>query len=288
MILEFIKLMRSQIDDVTKYIFRVRGQVVEFSFISKNDGKHIIVAPSQTRCAMGCKFCQMTEIGGQVQNLTADEIVQCVSDVLFHQRRVPVKTLLVSFMGGGEPMLNGEALVGAMVELRERFGGSYNTIRFAVASLGAHSSRVAQFANLVKTNGLNCKFHLSLHSVFLTTRRELMPAACGPYQSVFLVEDYARVTGCQVELHYTPIEGYNDGAESATKLAEIATCWGWPVKLLDFKPHGGMTKSASYAEAFDRFRRLLEAEGATVETYSPPGADIGASCGQFRPEDYTL
>jgi 23S rRNA (adenine2503-C2)-methyltransferase len=285
---ELVKHVKSQTDDVTKYCFRVQGQIVEFSFINKNDGKHIVVAPSQTRCAMKCRFCQLSEFGGKVQNLTKGEIVECVVTVLDHQARTPVGALLVSFMGGGEPMLNYADVVDAMAQLQLHYRDQYSIVRFAVASLAAHRPQLTHFAWWVKQYGLDCKFHLSLHAMDIKLRRHLMPAACGPYDAIDRVRRYQETTNCKVEVHYTPIEGMNDRQSDAMFLAEAALARGWPVKLLDFKPHGGLLRSWSYDKVLERFRRWLSYAGAAVEVYSPPGADIGASCGQFLPEDYAI
>ena len=286
--IELIKTVQSQTDDVTKYVFKVDGIVVEASFIDKHDGKHIICMPSQTRCSMGCKFCQMTELGGESKGISKVDLVGLVSEIKALRPRGQwggVRTLLVSFMGGGEPMLNRWGVAAAMAALHEWQGSYYEVRRFAVASIAPSFMAVEGFANSIRHYGLNCKFHLSLHSVDERTRRSLMPATGTVPEAIRAAAAYQYITHNQVEVHYTLIEGVNDYAHDALNLAERLRGRDWTVKIIDFNPIGYL-KSESYMKSVGQFREYLHGCGITTEFYTPPGRDIGASCGQFIAEEY--
>lgn len=275
------KTVQSKIDNVTKYVFDVNGQLVEASFIDKRDGKHILCLPSQSRCAMGCKFCQMTTLGGRAKNLTSADLCQMVNASLCSREPLPDGTLLLSFMGAGEPTLNRDNVIETMRSARIRYLQRYQSVRFAFASICASPLALAMFGRDVWTNNLECKLHLSLHATNDETRKDLMPATHSVRESIAAADCYQQVANQPVEIHYTPIEGVNDSAADVTRLAEIARPRDWPIKLLDFAPAGGLEKSDQYQESYRSFGQALESLGCQVEYYLPPGRDIGASCGQF-------
>jgi adenine C2-methylase RlmN of 23S rRNA A2503 and tRNA A37 len=184
-------------------------------------------------------------------------------------------------------MLNRWEVAAAMAAIHERQGSYYEVRRFAVASIAPSVAAVEGFANSVRHFGLNCKFHLSLHSVDERTRRRLMPATRTVPEAFRAAATYQFVTHNQVEVHYTLIEGVNDFAHDAMNLAERLRGRNWTVKIIDFNPIGYL-KSEAYTKAVDRFREHLHGCGITTEFYTPPGRDIGASCGQFIAEEYKL
>ena len=80
--MDFLKKVYSNIDNTVKFIFISQGQIIELSFIDKNDGKDIICVPSQTACKLGCKFCFLSDYDLKVRNLWPMEIVSPVSYVI--------------------------------------------------------------------------------------------------------------------------------------------------------------------------------------------------------------
>jgi len=108
----------SKLDATVKYIFQADdGLVYEMSYIHKpGDYKDIICVPSQTSCAMGCKFCHVTEVANKIvyRNLYVFELLYGI-DYIYHNMELGVKhadkTLLISFMGIGEPLYNVDNVV---------------------------------------------------------------------------------------------------------------------------------------------------------------------------------
>jgi len=107
---KLLKKLSSKTDRTVKYIFLSRNQVLEVSYIDKQDGKDIICVPTQTGCNLGCEFCHLTDQNLQldVRNLETQEIAATIEYVLddLGLENKKDKTLLISFMGAGEPLLN--------------------------------------------------------------------------------------------------------------------------------------------------------------------------------------
>lgn len=286
--MKLLRKVHSRIDNTVKYVFDVHGQPVEFTYINKNDGKDIVCVPSQTSCKLGCTFCFLTAHDRPVINLTTQEMLQGVQDVLCDSGvHVENTTLLISFMGAGEPLCNREPAIDACKAIKEFYGeeDDYQSIRFAVATLMPSRGLVLGFIAEVKEYGLPVKMHLSLHSPFHEERTKMMPAAIPPEEAVELLGLYAKETGNPVEIHYTLIDGVNDTRQHADALAQLAEHVA-PVKILAFKEGvNSMQKASRNVEAF-RFR--LEMQGVQNEFYDPPGSDIGSSCGMFLIDEHPL
>lgn len=251
------------------------SEKLEFACIRKGDGKDIICVPSQSSCKMGCTFCFLTGQQKPVKNLSADEIVHGVNAVISELQLPTEATLLISFMGSGEPLLNISAVIEAAKKIQADRLEQWKTVRFALATMLPKASLLKSFAEQVKVHSLPFKVHLSLHSAFDTTRRQMMPNASPVAHSVDALVDYAYTTNNPVEIHYTLIEGQNDWIQDQIELNRLVPA-NIPIKFLAFKNKPGSNLGAS--QAVDQFRAGLVHE---TEFYDPPGSDIGASCGQF-------
>jgi len=267
-----------------KLVFLDEETVLEVTYLNKGDGKDILVVPTQSSCQLGCQFCHLTGLNVPVKNLTADAIVKMVQmsseELKLNESGNP--TLLISYMGAGEPLMN----VGEMVTSAEEIAktGTHETIRFGVATLIPGEKPFREFTRRVKESGLNFKLHWSLHSVDELERRVLMPAALGLTKSAELVAEYARETGCATEIHYTLMADVNDRPQDVAYLSELVKDKGVNIKLLRFSPRKELDVRES--ERVSIFQAMLSLEGFKSEVYSPPGRDIGSSCGQFRLDRY--
>ena len=273
---------QSKQDSTRKYIFDLRGQEVEFSYINKGDGKDIIVCPCQTSCKMGCTFCFLTGMNLPVVNLTYANIVAGVEIVIREAELPQSDTLLVSFMGSGEPLLNYKHIINACQELRfMQADGPYDYVRFAVATMIPSSPLMREFTKAAKN--LPIKLHLSLHSPFDTIRKKMMPNAVNVVPSLELLNEYSSITKNPTEIHYTLIDGFNDLEQDHKALVSLFAQTDFAVKpvikFLDFKSRPDSDIKGS--ERVLEFMANLEHDGIQTEFYMPPGPDIGSSCGQF-------
>ena len=282
-------IIKSKEDNVIKYIFLTENnQVTEFSYINKNDGKDIICVPSQTACNLKCKFCHLTGIENlKVENLHEHELYNAINYMINDLNLLDGsenKTLLISFMGAGEPLLNSENIIGFMIQTEEFYQNHYNIVRFAVASLIPNAEKMLKFTNYIKIHKINCKFHFSLHFTNSKVRELFMPASYDIRHSLVLLEHYNLHTNNQCEIHYTLIEDINDTNGDLDLLLHLVYGRGVPVKFLAYNEKEDLSCYSS--DKTDKFRNVLEDNEIETEYYIPPGRDIGSSCGMFLVELY--
>ncbi|MCL5017262.1 MAG: radical SAM protein [Patescibacteria group bacterium] len=287
-IIRLLDVIRSKIDNTIKFVFLSAGQVVEFSYINKNDGKDIICVPTQTACNMGCKFCFLSDIKIPIRNLETDEICALVDVVVSTLGLIKKEklnhVLLVSYMGCGEPLLNIDNVIEAGRRIQEYMKKDYRVVRFAVASMIPAMSLMETFIDKVKKAGLKMKFHLSLHSADHMVRKGLMPSAEPIEESVDLVEKFVNATGNSAEIHYALIKDINDRDIDAEMLAAILK--GRPVSVKFLAHNAKPSIDFEESERVEYFRAKLEEAGIKTEFYRPPGWDVGSSCGQFLMDYY--
>jgi 23S rRNA (adenine2503-C2)-methyltransferase len=277
--MKYTTVRESRLDTTKKFVFSVKNQEVEFSYIHKNDGKDIIVCPTQTSCKMGCTFCFLTGMDLPVVNLTAEDIATGVQAVVEKAGLPESPELLLSFMGAGEPLLNYKHVINGCKKVCQTAQShvGYKTLRFAIATMIPSSALMRGFTEASKL--FNFKVHLSLHSPFDDVRRKMMPQAVLVKESLELLREHKAYTGHDIEIHYTLIDGFNDRDEDLEKLLKLLDA-DTPIKFLDFKAKPGTTMRKS--SRVDEFRDALENAGIITEFYNPPGSDIGSSCGQFE------
>lgn len=286
--IECIDRIVSKTGEVHKYVFSISGQNVEFSYIDRGDGKQHVCCPSQTSCSQGCKFCFLTDYGAPVKNLSADEIVYCVRFILTRSAKLGAPTLLVSFMGSGEPLLNQIAVLTAMLAITDYYNAVpiYRTVRFAIATSVPSVAAMKSFTQKVYLGQLNVKLHWSFHIPDKDKRRMLMPGAVPSERVIPWLTNYRETTGNPVEAHYTLIDGVNDGERDIDSIVDLLKGTDIPVKFIEFNPKpSSLLRKASNGSLHAMLTELKWA-GIKCESYCPPGADISSACGQFAAEHY--
>lgn len=265
------KVVKSSNDSTIKYIFKnENGFILEYSYINKNDGKNIICVPSQTMCNMGCKFCHTSDYIGKIkaENLSGNDIFKGV-DYIYNELKLnkDSKTLLVSYMGCGEPILNIDGVIESMLLIKDNFD---NYIRFAVATSIPEFKYVDffKFVNHVEKLKIDVKLHLSLHYTMDQIRNRWMPKSMNIIESISAVDFFKKKTGNPVEIHYALLDGINDTEQDAILLTNL-------IKDKDIEP-SDKQKLKTFKRYFNKYNI----------DYIPPGLDIGASCGQFLMEEY--
>ena len=283
-----IKKVYSKVDNTVKFIFISQGQIIELSFIDKNDGKDIICVPSQTACKLGCKFCFLSDYDLKVRNLTPLEIILPISyaigDLGLLQKSNRNNVLLISMMGCGEPLLNLNNIIAMCESVVAMYKNQYKIVRFAVASLIPKIALMKKYIEMVKNSKLPVKFHLSLHSPHEAVRKTIMPSASPIHESIEQVKMFMSATGNAAEIHYALIHGLNDGDKDLKTLIKLLEGTNIPIKFLVYNEKPSVEFKASLR--VNHFRAVLENHGITTEFYVPPGRDIGSSCGQFLMDYY--
>lgn len=288
-VIKLLKIIDSRVDKTIKFVFLSAGNILEFSYINKDDGKDIICVPTQTACNMGCKFCFMSDIKKiPVRNLEFYEICGLVEAVIrilkLTEKEDRNNVLLISYMGCGEPLLNTENVIKASYAIQETMKNEYQTVRFAVASMIPRLYLMEKFIYIVRELGLKMKFHLSLHSADPMVRKSLIPSAESIEESVDQMIKFVAVTDNSAEIHYALIKDINDRDIDAEMLVALLKGRPVSVKFLAYNPKP--TLDFKESERVEYFRKKLEEAGIKTEFYRPPGWDVGSSCGQFLMDYY--
>jgi 23S rRNA (adenine2503-C2)-methyltransferase len=158
---------RSQAPDGTvKYLLRtIDGQIIEAVGIPTEKRLTVCVS-SQVGCPMACDFCA-TGKGGFTRNLARHEIVD---QVLTVQEDFGERVSNVVFMGMGEPLLNLDAVIGAVQSINQDVGIGMRSLTISTVGIPGRIRQLAQ-------HQLQLTFAVSLHASNQQLREKLIPSA---------------------------------------------------------------------------------------------------------------
>lgn len=282
--LELKNIVHSELDPTQKFLFlNDEKKALEVSYIDNGTGKDIICVPTQHGCSQGCLFCHLTDLGAsRVGDVLNTDIVEAVQKVREELGLGTERPLLISYMGAGEPLCTQvEDLYESMKELSK----IHPKIRFALSTTlpEGYEEEFIFLGKLVKEAGINLKIHLSLHFTQDIQRQKWLPKTGRIKPSLDLLEWYRDYTGNAVEIHYTLIDWINDRDQDIAELDLLLGRRSITLKLLEFNPKSGL--NAKPSGKAEKFTKALS-PNFVVEVYTPPGRDIGASCGQFDLDSY--
>lgn len=86
-------------------------------------------------------------------------------------------------------------------------------------------------------------------------------------------------TNDPVEIHYTLIKGVNDGDLELNKVCELLKKYMIPIKFIRFNPINSLERSANEEKWTSTIKKKVPT--LRIKTYSPPGREVGSSCGEF-------
>ena len=227
-------------------------------------------------------------------------LVKSVSDIRGF-RRTKKKKLLISFMGVGEPLLNLELIEKVYKSeyyIKERLG--YDDVSYALASMMPNDN-ILKLIELVNSINMPLKIHFSLHNPIDSKRKELIPNtkvsvedALGylvNYRNIIqsnkiIMNKYIKFhrTNDPVEIHYTLIDDINDSNEELNVMINLLKKYEIPIKFLKFNPTNKMQISKNEDIWLKKIKK--EIPNLRVKTYSPPGKEVGSSCGEFTKHYY--
>ncbi|HVP14625.1 MAG TPA: 23S rRNA (adenine(2503)-C(2))-methyltransferase RlmN [Terriglobales bacterium] len=260
----------------TKYVLALEdGRRVECVSMRADRGLTFCLS-SQVGCALGCPFCA-TGLMGLERNLRADEIVAQVL-IMGDDQHWENESFNLVFMGMGEPLANYGPVLEAVRIMHDELGMNVGARRITLSTSGL----VPQMERLAG-EGLALGLALSLHATTDELRdvlvpvnrrwplRELLPAA----------QAYGLRTGRRVTLEYTLIEGVNDGADDADRLAAIARDLPSKINLIPYNPVPGLPYRRPTPAAVEAFAERLYPRAPAVTVRHTQGGEIGAACGQL-------
>jgi 23S rRNA (adenine2503-C2)-methyltransferase len=252
-----------------------RPATIETVFMPEENRQTICVS-SQAGCAVDCHFC-LTATLGLIRNLTAGEILGQVLVALEDNRATLRPQTNIVLMGQGEPLLNYDAVVGAVRILLDPKGMSISP-RHATLSTSGIVPGIERLA-LEKTRP---KIAISLNASSDEQRDRIMPInrkyrieklldACARYP----LRPWERLT-----FEYVLLGGVNDSPDDARRVARLLGNLRAKVNLIPWNP-GELPFEKPAPARIEEFRKILADKGMLVFVRSSRGQDVMAACGQL-------
>jgi len=291
----FPKQWRSQLEDVSigrstihyravasdgtvKYLLKLAdGQIIETVGIPTRDRLTVCVS-SQVGCPMACDFCA-TGKGGFIRNLETHEIVD---QVLTVQEDFDRRVSHIVFMGMGEPLLNAENAIDAVICLNRDVGIGQRMITLSTVGIPGRIRRLAE-------RQLQITLAVSLHACNQQLREQLIPSAKAYSLEALLSEcrDYVKETGRRVSFEYVLLAGVNDLSSHAIELANHLRGFQNHVNLIPYNPINEVDYQRPSPQQIQTFVDELEQRKIAVSVRYSRGLDADAACGQLRASKLT-
>ena len=269
-----IKVKQVSSDGTIKYLLEYPdGECVE-TVLMRFDNRANLTAcvSSQVGCAVNCSFCA-TGKRGFIRNLSYKEIIE---QVLTIQRDTGLKVTNVVFMGQGEPLLNLDNVLKAMVMFNENF--QIGARRLTVSTSGI-IPKIKELADLDMQSTLALSLHAPNHEI----RKQLMQIE-NKYPMDELhkaLKYYTDKTGRRITIEYLLIKGLNDTLEAAKQLAYYLKDIKCNINLIPYNPTAQNDYQRPSNNSIMKFKALMEHSGKKVTVRLERGADIDAACGQL-------
>lgn len=264
-------------DGTVKWRLRAPDDVaVEAVLIAHGGGRRTVCVSSQAGCALACRFCA-TGAMGPGRNLTEAEIFDQAVLAAAEAASQGARLSNVVFMGMGEPMQNLRAVLGAATLMNAPDGLGLSARRIAISTVGW----VPGIAELA-AHPLPLRLAISLHAADDATRGELMPINARYPIANLLAEcrRYCDSTGRRVFIEYLLLDGVNDGAADAKRLARLLRDGRFHVNIIEYNPTSGPYRASPQSRR-EVFLRALADAGLEASVRRSRGADVAAACGQL-------
>ncbi len=265
---EVVKVLTSQLDDTSKYLFRLKdGNVIESVLMKYKHGNSVCIS-TQVGCRMGCRFCAST-LDGLVRNLEVSEMLE---EIYLIQRLSGERVSNIVLMGS-------DNVISFVKRISDENGLHISQRNITISTCGL----VENICRLADAN-LQITLALSLHAADDETRRELMPIA-KRYTITQILEAcgyFFEKTGRRISFEYSLVAGVNDTQEEAAKLAVLLKGRNCHVNLIPVNPIKERDYRKSERRNIIKFKNYLEKNGINVTIRREMGSDIQGACGQLR------
>jgi 23S rRNA (adenine2503-C2)-methyltransferase len=269
----------SGVDGTIKYLFELEdGERIESVLIPDGHRRTICVS-TQVGCGLRCAYCATGDLGLK-RNLRAAEIVD---QVLFIRGQLPPgeDVTNVVLMGMGEPLRNYRETITACRLMNDPDGLAIGARKITVSTAG-----VVPGMDRLAREDLRLGLAVSLNATTNRVRSRLIPLNRKyPLEAVVSAAGrYAQATGRTVTFEYVLIDGINDTADDARRLATLVQGLPCKINLIPYNPVPGKPFHRPDEETIGRFMAWLYPRCPTVTLRESRGPDIHAACGQLRAE----
>lgn len=293
-------------DNSLKSVFDVGNkQIIEMTLLANKEEIDVVCVPTHHFCNLGCKMCHLTNKGLNkvMMPIKANDFITCLIQTLTKDgvRRTNKRKLLISFMGVGEPLLNFkliEDIYNGETTIKEKLG--YEHIGYALATMMPNKN-ILNLTTLVDQLNIPLKVHFSMHTPIDNKRFDLIPSTKVNIEEALaylikyrkcvqkndkIMREYIELhrTNDPIEIHYTLIKGVNDSQEELDKICQILLKYNIPIKFIRFNPINDLKISENEKIWISEISNRVP--GLRIKTYSPPGREIGSSCGEFTKHYY--
>lgn len=293
-------------DGTLKNVFDIGDKkIIEMSLLFNKEDKDVLCVPTHHFCNLGCKMCHLTNKGlnKDMVPIKFEDFIECLFQSLIKNvnKRTDKKKLLISFMGVGEPLLNLKLIEEVYKNenlIKDKLG--YEDIGYAIATMMPNNNILVLKEMVCKLN-IPLKIHFSMHTPIDSERYDLIPstkvsvvdalAYLVNYREVLqaneeIMKKYINLhtTNDPIEIHYTLINGVNDGQKELFKLCELLSKYNVPIEFIRFNPTSELQISNNEKEWISKISQAIPQ--LRIKTYCPPGKEVGSSCGEFTKHYY--
>ncbi len=269
-------------DGTRKWVLNVgNNDFVEMVLIPEGNRATLCVS-SQVGCAVDCSFCA-TGKQGFSRNLDLAEIIGqvWVAENSFGVPRdhAQKRVTNVVMMGMGEPLLNFDAVTGAMEMMMDdqAYGLSKRKVTLSTSGLVPLIDKLSDVTDAALT--------ISLHAPNDILRNELVPIN-KKYPIAQLLDSVIRyVEKCgdkrKTTIEYILINKVNDSIDHATELCSLLKILPCKINLIPFNPFPGSNYKRPSSMRIQTFKKILQQNGYITTIRTTRGEDIMAACGQL-------
>ena len=292
-------------DESIKSVYSINGNIIEMTLLQNREDTDVVCVPTHHFCNLGCKMCHLTnnKLNKRMIPINRENFESALEKTvknINNERRTNKKILLISFMGVGEPLLNLDLLKDVFLNrnnIAKNLG--YEHVGFALSTMMPNSN-IDKLTKFVNINNIPLKIHFSLHTPFDIKRKLLIPSTnidveqalhkLNIYESIIsrnktIMKEFTlyHKTNKLTEIHYTLINGKNDSDEELNQLIYLLKKYKISIKFIRFNPINNLEQSTKEKEWISKIKKETN---VNVKLYTPPGREIGSSCGEFTKHYY--
>ena len=293
---------KDQTDGTIKSVFEINNsKIIEMSMLYNKLDKDVICVPTHHYCNLGCKMCHLTnnKTNKPMQKIKITDFMYCIIDTI-KKYKTNKKKLLISFMGVGEPLINLELIENVFKEENKIKELGYDYISYAISTMMPNNN-LLKLKNMINELNMPIKVHFSLHTPIDKNRKELIPStnvtieealnmlliySYNVKQNKIIMNNYKlfHSNNIPIEIHYTLIKNKNDSNKELKEIIKLLKIYQIPIKFIKFNPINNLEISNNEEKWVSEIHKNIP--NLRIKTYSPPGREVGSSCGEFTKHYY--